>query len=152
MITSKFSNTAYFYSFLVISFPIIVAFFVRKIIAFTNGDFGWKTITFLVFASILVLAVLIWGFFIEINIRMSKFSLTENKIEIKQLLGFGTKKEHDWKNLQGFVCKSFMVRGQNQEHLYLIKNNKSVAVMSSLYMKNYMEVRAKIANHLEHLK
>lgn len=152
MIQSKFSNTAYFYSVLVISFPVIVAYFVKKIISFVPGDFGWKMISFLVLAGILVLAVLIWGFFIEMNLRMSKFSLDDKKIVIKQLLGFGTKKQEDWEKLQGFVIKTFMTKGQTQEHLYLIKDNKSVAVMSSLYMKNYMEVRGKIAEHLEHLK
>lgn len=152
MITSKFSNTAYFYSILVVSFPIISAYFVRKILGFTNGDYNWQIILFLVFAAILILAVVIWGFFVEMNVRMAKFILDDEKIVIKQLLGIGTQRQHNWKDLQGFVIRSFVTRGQHQEHLYLIKENKSVAVMSSLYMKNYMEVRNQITQHLELLK
>jgi len=152
MISSKFSNTAYFYSFLVISFPVISAYFVKKILFLIKGAYDWKIIVFLVLSAILVLAVVVWGFFIEMNLRMSKFILNDNKIIIKQLLGFGTKREQDWDNLQGFVIRSFYTRGQHQEHLYLIKDNKSVAVMSSLYMKNYTDVRNKIAEKLELLK
>lgn len=152
MVTSKFSNTAYFYSVLVVSFPIISAYFVRKVLAFTNGDFNWQIILFLAFAAVLILAVVIWGFFVEMNIRMAKFFLDNEKIVIKQLLGIGTKREHNWNDLQGFVIRSFVTRGQHQEHLYLIKDNKSVAVMSSLYMTNYMDVRTEIMKHLELLK
>ena len=64
------------------------------------------------------------------------------------MLGIGTKREFNWKDLQGFVIRDFKVRGQHQEHLYLIKNDKSVAVMSSLYMTNYMEVRNHISDKL----
>ncbi|WP_177761910.1 hypothetical protein [Flavobacterium sp. I3-2] len=149
MVTSKFSNTAYFYSILVISFPVISAYLVRKVLSFTNGDYNWQIILFLIFAVLLILAVVIWGFFVEMNIRMAKFVLNEEKIVMKQLLGIGTQRQHNWKDLQGFVIRDFKVRGQHQEHLYLIKNNKSVAVMSSLYMKNYMEVRTEIMKHLQ---
>lgn len=152
MITSKFSNTAYFYSLLVVSFPVISAYFVRKVLGFVNGDYNWQIILFLIIAAILILAVVIWGFFVEMNIRMAKFILNDEKIVIKQLLGIGTKRQHNWNDLQGIVIRDFKVRGQHQEHLYLIKNDKSVAVMSSLYMKNYMEVRTEIMNHLELLK
>lgn len=149
MVTSKFSNTAYFYSILVISFPVISAYLVRKVLSFTNGDYNWQIILFLIFTVLLILAVVIWGFFVEMNIRMAKFVLNEEKIVMKQLLGIGTQRQHNWKDLQGFVIRDFKVRGQHQEHLYLIKNNKSVAVMSSLYMKNYMEVRTEIMKHLQ---
>lgn len=148
MVTSKFSNTAYFYSILVVSFPLISAYFVRKIISLTNGDFNWQIIVFLIFSGILILAVVIWGVLIEMNLRMSKFVLDDNKVVIKQLLGIGTVRKHDWNDLQGFVIRDFKVRGQHQEHLYFIKNNKSVGVMSSLYMTNYMEIRNFISNKL----
>lgn len=149
MITSKFSNTAYFYSILVISFPVVSAYLVRKVLGFTNGDYNWQIILFLIFAVLLILAVVIWGFFVEMNIRMAKFILNDEKIVMKQLLGIGTQRQHNWKDLQGFVIRDFKVRGQHQEHLYLIKDNKSVAVMSSLYMKNYMDVRTEIMKHLQ---
>lgn len=152
MVISKFSNTAYFYSVLLVSFPFISAYLVRKIISFANGTYNWQIILFLVLAGLLILAVVVWGIFVEINMRMSKFILSDNKITVKQLLGFGTKREFDWNKLQGFVIKDFLTKGQHQEHLYLIKDNKSVAVMSSLYMKNYMEVRSEIIKHLELLK
>lgn len=148
MVTSKFSNTAYFYSVLVVSFPVISAYLVRKVISFTNGDYNWQVIVFLIFSGLIILAVVIWGILIEMNIRMSKFILSDEKIEIKQMLGIGTKREFNWKDLQGFVIRDFKVRGQHQEHLYLIKNDKSVAVMSSLYMTNYMEVRNHISDKL----
>nr|WP_297308057.1 hypothetical protein [uncultured Flavobacterium sp.] len=148
MVTSKFSNTAYFYSVLVVSFPVISAYLVRKVISFTNGDYNWQVKVFLIFSGLIILAVVIWGILIEMNIRMSKFILFDEKIEIKQMLGIGTKREFNWKDLQGFVIRDFKVRGQHQEHLYLIKNDKSVAVMSSLYMTNYMEVRNHISDKL----
>lgn len=117
-----------------------------------HGEMNWQIIVFLIFVAILNLAVVIWGFFVEMNIRMSKFILDDKKITIKQLLGIGTKREQNWDDLQGFVIRSFVTRGQHQEHLYLIKDNKSVAVMSSLYMKNYMEVRQQISDKLTLLK
>lgn len=80
---------------------------------------------------------------------MATLKISDETIEIKQLLGFGTKHIFKINDIDGFAVRDFKQRGQYQEYCYLIKDKKAVGVFSSLYYKNYMEVRNEIQNRLK---
>ena len=149
---SKLSNTSYLYSILIISFPVLTAFIGNKFLRMFQDSWHWGLTVFLVLCGLVSLFVIIWGFFIEMNLRMAIVTINEEDIEIKQLLGFGTKKTFKTKEIDGFAVRDFRQRGQYQEYCYLIKDKKAVAVFSSLYYKNYMEFRAEIQKHIKHLQ
>lgn len=149
---SKLSNTAYFYSLLIISFPVLTAFIGNKFLGMFKDTWHWGLTVFLVLCGLVSLFVIIWGFFIEMNLRMAIVTVSEEEIEIKQLLGFGTKKTFKTNEIDGFAVRDFRQRGQYQEYCYLIKDKQAVAVFSSLYYKNYMEFRAEIQKNIKHLQ
>lgn len=149
---SKLSNTAYLYSILILSFPVLTAVIVRKFLSMFQNSWHWGLTVFLVLCCLVSLFIIIWGFFVEMNLRMAIVKVTNETIEIKQLLGYGTKKVFKIKEIDGFVIRDFKQRGQYHEYCYLIKDQKAVGVFSSLYYKNYMEVRNEIQKHIKHLK
>ena len=148
---SKLSNTAYLYSLLIISFPVLTAVIVRKFLAMFQDHWHWGLTVFLVFCGLLSLFILAWGFFVEMNLRMATINISGETIEIKQLLGYGTKRTFKTTDIDGFAIRDFKQRGQYQEYCYLIKDKKAVGVFSSLYYKNYMEVRDEIQKHVKQL-
>jgi len=152
MVQSKLSNTAYFYSLLILSFPVLTVVLVRKFLVMFQNNWHWGLTVFLAFCGLVSLFIIIWGFFIEMNMRMGTLSVDGNTITIKQLLGFGTKRTFKTDEIDGFVIRDFKQRGQYQEYCYLIKDKKAVLMFSSLYYKNYMEVRAEIQKHVKQLK
>lgn len=149
MIQSKLSGLAYFYAFLIVSFPIICVYLINTILNFLKGNWTFSYLAVVSVLGLLALAVFIWGFFVEMNLRMSKVVLYSEYIEIKQLLGFGTKRKLLFKNIDGFVVKKFKTRTQEQEYLYLIKNKRAIGVFSSLYYKNYYEIKSLLKNDLK---
>lgn len=149
MVQSKLNNTAYLYSLLILSFPILTAVIVRKSLTMFQDNWHWGLTVFLIFCGLVSLFIIIWGFFIEMNLRMSTLKISDETIEIKQLLGFGTKHIFKINDIDGFAVRDFKQRGQYQEYCYLIKDKKAVGVFSSLYYKNYMEVRNEIQNRLK---
>ena len=149
MTQSRLSNTAYLYSLLIISFPVLTAVIVRKFLTMFQENWHWGLTLFLVFCGLVSLFIIIWGFFVEMNLRMASLKITDETIEIKQLLGFGTKHIFKIDEIEGFAVRDFKQRGQHQEYCYLIKDKKAVGVFSSLYYKNYMEVRNEIHNRLK---
>lgn len=149
---SKLSNTAYFYSILILSFPVLTAFIVRKFLSMFQNSWHWGLTVFLVLCCLVSLFVIIWGFFIEMNLRMATIKINKDTIEVKQLLGFGTKKTFKIDSIEGFTIREFRQRAQYHEYCYLIQDKKAVAVFSSLYYKNYMEVRDEIKNRLPLLR
>lgn len=149
MVQSKLSNTAYLYSLLILSFPILTTVIVRKFLTMFQDNWHWGLTVFLIFCGLVSLFIIIWGFFIEMNLRMSTLKISDETIEIKQLLGFGTKHIFKINDIDGFAVRDFKQRGQYQEYCYLIKDKKAVGVFSSLYYKNYMEVRNEIQNRLK---
>lgn len=152
MVQSKLSNTAYIYSILILSFPVLTAFIVNKFLTMFQDNWHWGLTVFLVFCGLVSLFIIIWGFFVEMNVRMATIKINASTIEIKQLLGFGTKRTYKTNEIDGFVIRDFKQRGQYQEYCYLIKDQKAVAVLSSLYYKNYMDVRNELQQHLKQLK
>lgn len=149
MIQSRLTPLAYFYTFLILSFPAISVYFIIIINDHTKGDWSWGTIAITAFLLIVSLMVIIWGFFVEMNMRMSVVKIYEDRIIIKQLMGYGTKLEFTRKELDGFVVKSFRTRGSEQEYLYLIKNKRPMSVFSSLYFKNYAEIKHNLSQDLK---
>ncbi|UUV22110.1 hypothetical protein [Paenimyroides aestuarii] len=152
MVQSKLSNTAYFYSLLILSFPVLTAFIVNKFLRMFQDTWHWGLTVFLVLCGLVSLFVVIWGFFIEMNLRMATVKISNNTIEVKQLLGFGTKKIFQMDAIDGFAIRDFKQRAQYHEYCYLIQDKKAIAVFSSLYYKNYMEVRDELQQHLVLLK
>jgi len=148
---SKLSNTAYFYSLLIISFPVLTAVIIRKFLEMFENNWHWGLTVFLVFCGLVSLFIIIWGFFIEMNIRMAVLTVSDKTVEIKQLLGFGTKRQFRLDEIDGFAIRDFRQRGQYQEYCYLIKGKKAIAVFSSLYYSNYMEIRNELQKHLKQL-
>lgn len=149
---SKLSNTAYFYSLLIISFPVLTAVLVKKFLEMFQDNWHWGLTVFLAFCGLVSLFIIIWGFFIEMNLRMAVLTITKDTVEIKQLLGFGTKRTIKISELDGFVVRDFRQRGQHQEYCYFIKDKKAVAFFSSLYYKNYMDIRKEVQEHLKYLQ
>jgi len=80
---------------------------------------------------------------------MAKLRVDENSIEMTQMLGFGTRRNLLYEHIDGYVIKDFRSRGQMQEYFYLIKNQKAIGVFSSLYLKNYQEIKDTIIPHLK---
>ena len=152
MVQSKLSNTAYFYSILILSFPILTVVLVRKFLGMFQDNWHWGLTVFLIFCGLVSLFIIIWGFFIEMNMRMGIVSVNSENVIMKQLLGFGTKHSFKTQEIDGFVIRDFKQRGQYHEYCYLIKDKKAVLMFSSLYYKNYMEVRAEIQEHIKQLK
>ncbi|WCM40964.1 hypothetical protein MG290_08305 [Flavobacterium sp. CBA20B-1] len=152
MVQSKLSNTAYFYSLLILSFPVLTAFIVNKFLRTFQDTWHWGLTVFLVLCGLISLFVIIWGFFIEMNLRMATVKINNDTIEVKQLLGFGTKKTFKMDAIDGFAIRDFKQRAQHHEYCYLIQDKKAIAVFSSLYYKNYMEVRNELQQHLVLLK
>ena len=152
MVQSKLSNTAYFYSILILSFPVLTAFIVNKFLRMFQDNWHWGLTVFLVLCGLVSLFVIIWGFYIEMNLRMATVKITNDTIEVKQLLGFGTKKTFKINEIEGFAIRDFRQRAQYHEHCYLIQDKKAIAVFSSLYYKNYMEVRDELNKRLTLLK
>jgi len=83
---------------------------------------------------------------------MATIKITNDTIEVKQLLGFGTKKTFKIDEIDGFAIREFRQRAQHHEYCYLIQDKKAIAVFSSLYYKNYMGVRDELQQHLKLLK
>ncbi|WKW46112.1 ABC transporter permease [Myroides sp. JBRI-B21084] len=152
MIQSKLSNTAYLYSILILSFPVATAFIVNKFLGMFQDNWHWGLTVFLLLCGLVSIFVIIWGFFVEMNLRMAVIKITKDTIEVKQLLGFGTKRVFNTNDIDGFVIRDFKQRAQYHEYCYLIKDNKAIAVFSSLYYKNYMQVRNEMQQHLKLLK
>lgn len=152
MTQSKLSNTAYLYSLLILSFPVATVFVGNKFLSMFKDNWHWGLTVFLVLCGLVSLFVIIWGFFVEMNLRMAVIKIANDTIEVKQLLGFGTKRVFKINEIDGFVIRDFKQRAQHQEYCYLIKDNKAIAVFSSLYYKNYMQVRTEIQQHLKMLK
>lgn len=152
MVQSKLSNTAYFYSLLILSFPVLTAFIVNKFLRMFQDNWHWGLTLFLVLCCLVSLFIIIWGFFIEMNLRMATVKITNDTIEVKQLLGFGTKKTFKIDEIEGFAVRDFRQRAQYHEYCYLIQDKKAVAIFSSLYYKNYTEVRAELQQRLTLLK
>lgn len=152
MVQSKLSNTAYFYSVLILSFPILTAFIVNKFLRMFQDNWHWGLTVFLVLCCLVSLFIIIWGLFVEMNLRMAKVKITNDTIEVKQLLGFGTKHIFKATDIDGFAVRDFRQRAQYHEYCYLIKDKQAVAVFSSLYYKNYTEVRAELQQRLTLLK
>lgn len=151
MIQSKLSRSAYFYSILILIFPFVMIYLINKFLGMTGNFEHWGITAFVIFAGLATLFVVIWGFFVEMNMRMAILTITNDKVMIKQLLGLGTKRELNITDLDGFITKGFKTRGHYQEYCYLIRSNKAIAVFSSMYYANYNEMRAEIQKHLEHL-
>lgn len=141
MIKTKFTKLVYFYTFLILTFPIICTYFIIKINQFSDGNWHWGAILVAGFLLLISLLVVIWGLFVEMNMRMSVAKLDEKQIQIALLLGIGTKWQYDWTQLDGFVGKKFYNKGKTQEYLYLLKDKKPVVVFSSMYLQNYEEIR-----------
>ena len=117
-----------------------------------TGNFEhWGITAFIIVASLVTVFVVIWGFFVEMNMRMATLTITDDKIIIKQLLGLGTKRELAIEDIDGFVTKGFQTRGHYQEYCYLIRSEKAIAVFSSMYYANYNDIRAEIQKRLEYL-
>lgn len=148
MVQSKLSNTAYFYSILILSFPVLTAFIVNKFLRMFQDNWHWGLTVFLVFCCLVSLFIIIWGFFVEMNLRMATVKIENDTIEVKQLLGFGTKHIFKISEIDGFAVRDFRQRAQYHEYCYLIKDKKAVAIFSSLYYKNYMQVREEIQKTL----
>lgn len=140
---------AYFYTFLILSFPAICLYFISKVMDFIQGNWSLGVIVFVVFMAIIALIVFIWGFFVEMNLRMAQVRLTDERVIIQQLLGFGTKRTYEYAAIDGFVVKKFQTRGKEQEYLYLIQDHKAIGVFSSLYFKNYLEIKNTLKCHLK---
>ena len=151
MIQSKLSRSAYFYSILILIFPFVMIFLINKFITMTGNFEHWGITAFIIVASLVSVFVVIWGFFVEMNMRMATLTITDDKIVIKQLLGLGTKRELAIEHIDGFVTKGFKTRGHYQEYCYLIRSEKAIAVFSSMYYANYNEMRAEIQKRLEYL-
>jgi len=149
---SVLSKTAYFYSLLIVVFPFVMVFLIKKFMEITANYSHWGLTFFLVLCGLISVFVVIWGFFVEMNMRMATVAVSSENIEIKQLLGFGTKRVLKTSEFDGFITKGFKTRGGYQEYCYLIKNNKAIAVFSSMYYSNYNEVRAEIQKHMKLLQ
>lgn len=149
---STFSKTAYFYSILIIIFPFVMVFLIKKLMELTVNYSHWGLTLFLIVCGLMTVFVIIWGFFVEMNMRMAKIKITEEQIEIKQLLGAGTQRTLKTSEIDGFITKGFKTRGGYQEYCYLIKNNKAIAVFSSMYYSNYNEVRDEIQKYIKLLQ
>ena len=149
MITSKLHYIAYFYTFLIISFPAICLYFINKISQFVKGEWSWGVIVFVAFLGLVALAVFVWGFFVEMNLRMARVTVSDKTVQIKQLLGWGTQREWPFEAIDGFVLKKFRTRTQEQEYLYLIQDKKAIGVFSSLYFKNYAEIKEVLSTRLK---
>lgn len=146
---SILSKTAYFYSILIIVFPFVMVFLMKKLMKITEEYSHWGLTLFLVLCGLMTVFVVIWGFFVEMNMRMATVKISADQIEIKQLLGIGTQRTLKTNEIDGFITKGFKTRGGYQEYCYLIKNNKAIAVFSSMYYSNYNEVRDEIQKYIK---
>gem|GEM_PF-1004540 len=151
MMQSKLSRSAYYYSILILIFPFAMIFLINKFYQMMGDYQHWGIQAFVIFAVLITIFVVIWGFFVEMNMRMAQLRITEHHIIIKQLLGYGSKRTLDIKDIDGFVTKGFKTRGQYQEFCYLIRNNKAIAVFSSVYYSNYNEIRSELQRRLKYL-
>lgn len=115
---------------------------------FSQGNWSLGVVLFVGFMAVIALIVFIWGFFVEMNLRMPKITITSTGIHMKQLLGFGTQRSYLFTDIDGFVIKKFNSRGKENEYLYLIKERKAIGIFSSLYLKNYHDIKEAIQPHL----
>lgn len=148
---SKLSKGAYFYSLLIILFPLIMFILMNKFLQLMQDYSHWGITAFVIFSIIITLFVVFWGFFVEMNLRMAIITFNENGVEIKQFLGLGKKKFFSYNDLDGFVTKGFKSRGRYQEYTYLIQKNVAVSVFSSMYYNNYNEIRKAAVKYLKRL-
>jgi len=149
---SKLSKTAYFYSILILIFPVVMFFLMNKFRTMMEGYEHWGITLFLIFCGLISVFVVIWGAFVEMNLRMSVITVSEKQIEVGRFLGIGKKLVWNTEEIDGFITKGFKTRGGYQEYCYLIQNNIAVAVFSSMYYANYTEVRTEIQKYVKQLQ
>src|SRR5690554_530631 len=148
---SKLSKTAYFYSILILVFPIVMFFLMRKFRNLMEGYEHWGITAFLVFCGLISAFVVIWGVFVEMNLRMSLITVSEKQIKVQRFLGIGKTRVWEMDQIHGFLTKGFKSRGGYQEYCYLIQNNIAIAVFSSMYYTNYNEIRSEIQKYIKQL-
>lgn len=148
---SKLSKTAYFYSILILIFPIVMFFLMLKFHNLMEGYEHWGITVFFVFCGLISIFVVIWGIFVEMNLRMSRITVSEKQIEVQRFLGIGKTRVWNTEEIDGFITKGFKTRGGYQEYCYLIQNNIAIAVFSSMYYTNYNDIRSEIQKYIKQL-
>lgn len=151
---SKFTKGAYFYAIMILCFPIFEFLLYKmsnldQVIEQLKGH--WGVIAFFIFLIIINLFVIFWGFFVEINMRMSKIVFLEKGIEVKKFLGLGRKYFYEYQYFEGFVVRKFRMRGKAQEYCYLLSKQIPLVVFSSMYYVNYEQVKNKISEKIKEL-
>src|SRR5690554_8111057 len=88
---SKLSKTAYFYSILLLIFPVVMFFLMNKFRTMMEGYEHWGITLVLIFCGLISVFVVIWGAFVEMKLRMSVITVSEKQIEDGRLMGMGIK-------------------------------------------------------------
>src|SRR5690554_4377621 len=100
---SKLSKTAYFYSILILIFPVVMIFLNNKFRTMMEGYEHWALTLFVICCGVISVCVVSWGAFVETNLRMSVITVAEKQIEVGRFLGIGKKIVWNTEEIDGFI-------------------------------------------------
>ncbi|MEO8150150.1 MAG: hypothetical protein ABI723_21125 [Bacteroidia bacterium] len=124
----------------------ILLLWVLYIVIFSSINYTSKDYLFLFFISI-VFIILVFG---ELRTKAISINIYEDIISSKSFLGFGKKRQFDFKYFDGYKT-SILIGSGFYEYLYLMHKDKKVIKISQFYHRNYSELKQIIATKTKNL-
>lgn len=128
-INSKFKLLTVFLAVVLSIFPIFI--FLICFIAPNAGNI--VPVLFMLFFTYFILT--------EFRKRACKITINSENIELRRFFGLGKYEIYDFKRLDGFITSFQSGRSGTFEFLFVIKNGKRAACVSSFYHTNYDELK-----------
>lgn len=143
MIESKFTYKAYLNLAIIILIPTV------HLSLYFNGtvDETAFPIFFLIIPVFLVIIFSLGTF----RTQMIKVTINSREMTVRSYFGFGPEKKYRLKDLQGFHTSTVTARSVTYDTLYVMKDDRKVAKISSQYISNYYALHNIISTNLTYL-
>ncbi|HKR03398.1 MAG TPA: hypothetical protein VJY62_02080 [Bacteroidia bacterium] len=106
--------------------------------------------------SILLLLLLLYFIYVlittELKTKMVKVVINIDHISAVRYAGLFQKEQLYFKELEGYFIKQVESESSSSEFCYLIKDGKTVIILSDYYHKNYRELKAEIQSRIKPVK
>lgn len=117
-------------------------------IIFIKGTFPPIAVIAFLLLFGLTLFMLIW---IELRKVMTRVTIDDNYIKVRYWGGLGKGCYFEYKLLDGFKTSTLPSRYDDYEYMYIIKNGKTVMVLSEFYHKNYKELYGALKDKIPYI-
>jgi len=144
---SKFTLLYYLLTLLIVVFVYITISLIPKL--FSDPDYDG-----IIFPKIFLPAIVIFTLFFlimgELKNKCTELYLENNEVRVKRFWGL---QERIIKNseIDGWKLSHQIYNHKQREFILIIKNNKTVAIISQPYHKNYFEIKLQIADKFKYI-